>query len=119
MKLQLNQKGFSLIEIVVAMSIIATVVLTIFSHITSTIKSASLLEKKVYARQVALNRANLILKKGLIRGSSRQSGKQSLAGFDFYWNESVNYTGYRTLTFKVEIRNTPTGSIIYEIDNEI
>lgn len=119
MKNKAFQIGFSLIEVLVAMSIIATVVLAIFSHMTSTIKSVTILEQKVYARQVALNRANIIQTKTLTRGRSSQSGKQSIAGFDFYWKETVSYTGFRKLSFNVEVRNTPTGAVIYEIDNDI
>ena len=55
-----HQKGFSLIEIVVALLILSISVITIYNLIISTSLSTQELEKKYLAKEVASNRLALI-----------------------------------------------------------
>ena len=56
----INEKGFSLIEVVVALFILSISVITIYNLIISTSVSTFQLEQKYLAKEVASNRIALI-----------------------------------------------------------
>ena len=58
--LPINEKGFSLIEVVVALLILSISVITIYNLIISTSVSTFQLEQKYLAKEVASNRIALI-----------------------------------------------------------
>ena len=83
-----HQKGFSLIEIVVALLILSISVITIYNLIISTSLSTQELEKKYLAKEVASNRLALIntIEKPL-KPTSRK-GEVMMGGFQWQWEES-------------------------------
>ena len=83
-----HQKGFSLIEIVVALLILSISVITIYNLIISTSLSTQELEKKYLAKEVASNRLALIntIEKPL-KPTSRK-GEAMMGGFQWQWEES-------------------------------
>ena len=91
MKLSIiNQaKGFSLIEVVVALLILSISVISIYSLIISTASSSYDLEQKYLAKEVANNRIALI---NTIEKPSRpieRNGLMKMGGKDWYWKESI------------------------------
>ena len=83
-----NSKGFSLIEVVVALFILSISVITIYNLIISTATSSFELEQRYLAKQVADNRA------ALINTSEKPSkpikeGEMIMGGDSWYWVEEI------------------------------
>ena len=80
--LRRRQRGFTLLEIMVALMIFATAAVTLTKSLTESARSIGALEE----RQFGLID---ILRDGY--GNSN-SGRESMAGFDFVWQRSVEQT---------------------------
>ena len=82
-------KGFSLIEVVVALFILSISVITIYNLIISTAVSSYDLEQRYLAKEVANNRIALIntIEKPL--KPLQRNGQMVMGGIDWHWNESI------------------------------
>mgnify|MGYP001119448848 FL=1 len=83
------RKGFSLIEVVVALFILSISVLSIYSLIISTASSSYDLEQRYLAKEVANNRIALIntIEKPL--RPIERSGLMKMGGINWYWKENI------------------------------
>ena len=91
MKLRnINEKGFSLIEVVVALFILSISVITIYNLIISTSVSTFKLEQKYLAKEVASNRIALIhtIEKPL--KPINRKGEMIMGGQNWLWEEEIN-----------------------------
>ncbi|MBO6506174.1 MAG: type II secretion system minor pseudopilin GspI [Kordiimonadaceae bacterium] len=81
--------GFSLIELLVAVSILALAAVSLLESQTQAISITSQLEQRSLASIVAENRLNLAL--GLIDepAPGTRSGSENQMGMDFRWQETV------------------------------
>ena len=88
--LPINEKGFSLIEVVVALLILSISVITIYNLIISTSVSTFQLEQKYLAKEVASNRIALIntLEKPL--KPINRNGEMIMGGQKWLWEEEIN-----------------------------
>tara|TARA_B100000925_G_scaffold17053_1_gene11837 strand:- start:2565 stop:2939 length:375 start_codon:yes stop_codon:yes gene_type:complete len=86
----IKEKGFSLIEVVVALFILSISVITIYSLIISTSVSTFELEQKYLAKEVANNRIALIntLEKPL--KPINRKGEMVMGGQNWFWEEEIN-----------------------------
>ena len=86
----INEKGFSLIEVVVALFILSISVMTIYNLITSTSVSTFKLEQKYLAKEVASNRIALIhtIEKPL--KPINRKGEMIMGGQNWLWEEEIN-----------------------------
>ena len=84
-----GDEGFSLIELLVAVSILALAAVSLLESQTQAISITSQLEQRSLASIVAENRLNLAL--GLIEepAPGTRSGNESQMGMDFRWQETV------------------------------
>lgn len=84
-----NDGGFSLIELLVAVSILALAAVSLLESQTQAISITSQLEQRSLASIVAENRLNLAL--GLIEepAPGTRSGSENQMGMDFRWQETV------------------------------
>ena len=90
MKSSVINRGFSLIEVVVALFIFSISVITIYNLILSTAASSFDLEQRYLAKEVANNRISLI---NTIEKSSRpieRTGEMVMGGQQWQWNETIN-----------------------------
>ena len=83
------QRGFTLLEIMVALMIFATAAVTLTKSLTESARSISAIEERQFADLVAHNVLIDILRDGY---GTNTSGKESMAGFDFIWQRSVEQT---------------------------
>ena len=89
MKLSVINKGFSLVEVVVALFILSVSVITIYNLILSTAVSSYDLEQRYLAKEVANNRISLI---NTIEKSLKpidRTGQMTMGGQKWIWDETI------------------------------
>ena len=89
MKLSVIKKGFSLIEVVVALFILSVSVITIYNLIISTSVSSYDLEQRYLAKEVANNHIALLntIEKPLRSGNRK--GEMIMGGQNWVWHEEI------------------------------
>lgn len=87
-----TQRGFTLIEVVVAMTIVAIALISLVESTGSSVKSTGYLRDKVLANWVAQNVLNEALLKESFPAKGNKSGKESMAGRDWRWKRTVKET---------------------------
>jgi len=97
-----NTKGFSLIEVVVALLIFSLSVITIYQLITSTSISIFSLENRLLAKEVANNRISMINTIEKPRNKQPRNGVMSMGGKNWYWEEQFT-SSYSAEVFEFEI----------------
>jgi len=82
-------KGFSLLEVAVALLILSISVTAVFQFISSTTLSVFSIENRTYAREIANNRLALIQTLEPFGVQSKRFGESSFGGKKFYWSEEI------------------------------
>ena len=106
-----SSKGFSLIEVVVALFILSISVITIYNLIISTASSSFELEQRYLAKQVADNRIALINTSEKPSKPIKRSGEMIMGGVNWYWVEEIkagldkNYYEYEILVRLIDMDN--------------
>ena len=106
-----SSKGFSLIEVVVALFILSISVITIYNLIISTASSSFELEQRYLAKQVADNRIALINTSEKPSKPIKRSGEMIMGGVNWYWVEEIkagldkNYYEYEILVRLIDKDN--------------
>jgi type II secretion system protein I len=103
MKLSVIKKGFSLIEVVVALFILSVSVITIYNLIISTSVSSFDLEQRYLAKEVANNHIALLntIEKPLRSGNRK--GEMIMGGQNWVWDEEIYDTSNEDY-FEYEVR---------------
>ena len=103
MKLSVIKKGFSLIEVVVALFILSISVITIYNLIISTSVSSYDLEQRYLAKEVANNHIALLntIEKPLRSGNRK--GEMIMGGRNWVWDEEIYDTSNEDY-FEYEVR---------------
>ena len=103
MKLSVIKKGFSLIEVVVALFILSVSVITIYNLIISTSVSSYELEQRYLAKEVANNHIALLntIEKPLRSGNRK--GEMIMGGQNWVWYEEIYDTSNEDY-FEYEVR---------------
>ncbi|WP_159238266.1 type II secretion system minor pseudopilin GspI [Zhongshania aliphaticivorans] len=84
-----RSKGFTLLEIMVALVIFATAAVALSKSLTGSASNVGAIEQRQFADVVAHNVLVEILRDGY---GNDNSGKVSLAGFDYRWQRTVEQT---------------------------
>ena len=117
MKLSVINKGFSLVEVVVALFILSVSVITIYNLILSTAVSSYDLEQRYLAKEVANNRISLI---NTIEKSSKpidRTGQMIMGGQKWIWDESiVNSQDDNFFEYKISVKLDGSETYIYFIN---
>tara|TARA_Y100000741_G_scaffold91951_1_gene68207 strand:+ start:3389 stop:3769 length:381 start_codon:yes stop_codon:yes gene_type:complete len=109
-------KGFSLIEVVVALFILSVSVMTIYTLIISTASSSYNLEQRYLAKEVADNRIALIntIEKPL--RPIERSGLMEMGGKSWFWKEyikeGINNDFYE---YEILVKENGQDNFIYKI----
>ena len=118
MKLRnINEKGFSLIEVVVSLFILSISVITIYNLILSTSVSSYDLEQRYLAKEVANNRIALIntIEKPL--KPTKRDGEMVMGGINWYWEESIDYSSSDDFyEYEILVRANDQETYIYAIN---
>lgn len=89
------QKGFSLLEVGIALLILGLAVTSIFQFISSTTLSTLDLEDRAYARQIANNRLALVQTLEPMIRTNKRDGQIDFGGKTFFWSEKINQSSDR------------------------
>ena len=117
MKLSVINKGFSLIEVVVALFILSVSVITIYNLILSTAVSSYDLEQRYLAKEVANNRISLI---NTIEKSLKpidRTGQMIMGGQKWIWDETIiNSQDDNFFEYKISVKPDGSETYIYSIN---
>jgi len=105
LKTRKKHAGFTLIEVMVALTIIAISLGALLSTSGSQANNASYLKQKTLAHWVALNELSQLNIENQFPTSGEKKGSTSMANHDWYWVRKItNIEGYgniRSVTFTV------------------
>jgi len=93
--------GFTLIEVLVALAVVALAVMTILVSMTRQIDGTTYLRQKMFAHWVAENQLELALLKNAhsnLVPQDTQSGNVEMAGSTWYWRAIPKRTGAQGFT---------------------
>jgi len=114
--IKIPDKGFSLIEVVVALLILSISVFSIYNLIISTASSSYDLEQKYLAKEVANNRIALIntIEKPL--RPIERNGLMKMGGKEWYWKENIKQsTDNDFYEYEILVRDINEENYIYVI----
>ncbi|GAB3374796.1 type II secretion system minor pseudopilin GspI [Spongiibacter taiwanensis] len=84
-----RSKGFTLLEVLVALMIFATAAVALTKSLGQSADATSALEERQFADLMAHNLLVDFLREGQ---GTRNSGSQSLAGYEFFWRREISDT---------------------------
>ena len=112
--MKILKKGFSLLEVGVALLILGVAVTSVFQFISSTTISSVNLENRAYARQIASNRLALVQTLEPLTQSTRRNGQTNFGGKKFFWTEKLEESSSAFSEISIRIGVTPELNI-YEL----
>lgn len=85
--------GFTLLEVLVAIAMLAIALPALINAVGANIRSAAHLKERTLAQWVAMNRIAELRASRVWPGEGKSSGTDSMANFDWYWEIKVSNTG--------------------------
>jgi|TARA_B100000767_G_scaffold275308_1_gene311634 general secretion pathway protein I len=107
-------KGFSLLEVGVALLILGLAVTSVFQFISFTTFSSIELENRAYARQIANNRLALVQTLEPFMSVSQRNGSADFGGKSFVWSEQLSDSPGEFYQISIRV-GTSIDSTIYEL----
>jgi len=87
-----NQRGLTLIEVMVAVAILAFSLTALVNMTGQSVNTLSYLEKKAYAQWVAVNKINELESGMEWPAVGRRQGQQSMGGVAWFWQVKTSNT---------------------------
>jgi|TARA_B100001964_G_scaffold175632_1_gene193447 type II secretion system protein I len=106
-------RGFSLLEVAVALLILSTSIVAIYQFISSTQLSSYQLHDRVIAREVANNRVALMQTIDPPPEPGKRSGQVTMNGRDWLWEESTTSTTRDLFEFSITVMNKESNQTIF------
>jgi general secretion pathway protein I len=107
----MKSRGFTLIEVLVALAIVALAVGALLGTVTSSASNVIYLKEKTIAEWVALNRLTEVRIAQQMPDKGRRTGNTEMAGMRWQWEEEVIELPVKGM-FRIEIRARPTGEFV-------
>ncbi len=104
-------RGFTLLEVLVALAIVAISVGALLGTITSSASNVIYLKDKTLAEWVALNRLTEIRINQQKPGTGRRTGNTEMGGMRWQWEEEITELPVKGM-FRIDIRARPTGEAV-------
>ena len=108
------QKGFSLLEVGIALLILGLAVTSIFQFISSTTLSTFDLEDRAYARQIANNRLALVQTLEPMIRTNKRDGQIDFGGKTFFWSEKIYQSSDRMNEIRILVGKNQQATL-YEL----
>jgi len=102
-------RGFTLVEVLVALVIVAVGMSALLAALGSAATNTSYLREKTFAQWVALNRVAEVRLQGQIPSKGKQSGESDFAGHKWQWEQevsSLDVPGVMRMDVKVRMADT-------------
>ena len=114
MKQNLN-KGFSLLEVAIALLILSTSVIAIYQVISTSTISTFELEDRHIAREIGNNRVALINTIDIPQGTGTREGSVDMAGVEWEWREEISKgPAINVYEYSILIKKSASSNYIYE-----
>jgi general secretion pathway protein I len=107
----LKRRGFTLLEVLIALAIVALAVGALLGTVTSSASNVIYLKDKTLAEWVALNRLTEIRIAQQMPDKGRRTGNTDMAGMRWQWEEEVIELPVKGM-FRVEVRARATGEFV-------
>jgi general secretion pathway protein I len=111
MKYSRRHQGFTLLEVLIALAIVAMSVGALLGTITSSASNVIYLKDKTLAEWVALNRLTEVRIDQQMPGKGNRSGNSVMGGQRWEWQEEVIELPIKGM-FRVEVRARATGEVV-------
>ena len=105
-------RGFTLLEVLIALAIVALSAGALLGTITSSASNVSYLHDKTLAEWVALNRLTEIRIAQQFPGKGRRTGNAEMGGMRWQWEEEITEMELVKGLFRVDVRARPTGETV-------
>lgn len=106
-----NSSGFTLIEVLIALAIVALAVGALLGTVTSSASNVIYLKEKTLAEWVALNRLTEVRIAQQMPDKGRRTGTSDMAGMRWQWEEEVIELPVKGM-FRIEVRARSTGEFV-------
>jgi general secretion pathway protein I len=104
-------RGFTLLEVLIALAIVAMAVGALLGTVTSSASSVSYLKDKTIAEWVALNRLAEVRIAQNMPDLGRRTGNAEMAGMRWQWEEEVTELPIKGM-LRIDVRARPTGKAV-------
>ena len=111
MSANVNKRGFTLIEVLIALAIVALAVGALLGTVTSSASNIIYLKEKTLAEWVALNRLTELRIAQQMPAKGRRTGTTDMAGVRWQWAEEVIELPVKGM-FRIEVRARSTGEFV-------
>ncbi|WP_068830153.1 type II secretion system minor pseudopilin GspI [Pseudomonas sp. BMS12] len=101
-----RSRGFTLLEVLVALAIFAVVAASVLSATSRSLKTAARLEDKTFASWLADNRLQQLQLADAPPGEGREQGEETYAGRRWLWQTEVQSTSEAEM-LRVTVRVAP------------
>jgi general secretion pathway protein I len=108
-----RERGFTLLEVLIALAIVAVSVGALLGTITSSASNIIYLKDKTLAEWVALNRLTEVRISTQMPGKGRRTGNAEMGGMRWQWEEEVTELPVKGM-FRIDIRARQTGETVDE-----
>jgi general secretion pathway protein I len=107
-------KGFTLIEVLVALAVVAIGMAAVLEAMTSSANTAMYLQSKTFAEWVALNRIETVRLSGTVPGAGTSNDTIEYAGRNWQWQQKVTPARISNVRIpgmvQIEVDVRPAGS---------
>ncbi len=111
-----SDKGFSLLELLVAIAILSLAVIPMISSQSAAVKSTSILTEKALAKIVAENALTMFKSTEVPPSPGRHTGNDQQGGFEFNWHANVEYFPAQYLmSVQINVTRVENSGSVYEI----
>ncbi len=112
-----REKGFTLIEVIIALAVIAISMAAAINGVGKNINNASYLREKTLAHWVASNKVAEIQLSDVALDASEKKGEETLANLRWEWTVKIDETDIQNIKrLTVEVRredgNGPSASVV-------
>jgi general secretion pathway protein I len=104
-------RGFTLLEVLIALAIVAMAVGALLGTVTSSASSIIYLKEKTIAEWVALNRLTEVRIAKNMPDLGKRTGNAEMGGMRWQWEEDVTELPIKGM-LRVEVRARPTGETV-------
>jgi general secretion pathway protein I len=107
----MKSRGFTLLEVIIALAIVALSVGALLGSVTSSASNIIYLKDKTMAEWVALNRLTEIRISKQMPDLGKRTGETVMGGMKWQWEQEVLELPVKGM-FRIDVRSRPTGEIV-------